>query len=227
VETPFVRRAFLAGRVLLGSNRIAFFDGPPGTGKTTTALALAARVERPVAVVTMSFRPAPLEVLRRVIEALTGAPGSGTKSAMEDDAVRLLQGWGGLLIVDEVQNCGAAGIQTLRYLHDRSGCTFAMLLVGWQALATIREHPDLQSRVITQLVFEPLSGTDLYTYLKACYPELGETPQAVLQRVNDTLAHGNLRDWRNFIETVHTTGMPTPLSRGNVDDLILLMRATS
>ena len=227
VQTSSLRHAYASSLVMLKTNRIAFFDGPPGTGKTTAALAVAQKVDRPSAMMTMSFRPANLDVLRNTIGALTGIQGSGTKSQMEDELIYLFQDWNGLLIVDEVQNCGAAGIQTLRYLHDRSGCSFALLLVGWQALETIRTYPDLQSRVISEVIFEPLSGEELYSCIRQCHSVLENVEQPLLQHIDSRYARGILRNWRNVAETVEAIGIEQLANRAEADEILnLLSRST-
>jgi len=175
----------------------------------------------------MSFRPAHLDVLRNTMKALTGLNGSGTKSQMEDELTHVLKDWGGLLIVDEVQNCGTAGIQALRYLHDRSGCSFALLLVGWQALDTIRAHPDLQSRVISEVIFEPMSGRELFDYVHASHEELATTTREVLSFVDSHYARGILRNWRNVAETMTATGLTILENDEEARHVLQLLSGTS
>lgn len=224
LPTPALKQGLVAARMLLATNRIAFYDGPPGTGKTTAATVIAHLAQRPVAQVTLPYRPAPLDVLRLVIQALTGRMGVGTKSEMEEECAVLLLDWQGLLIVDEVQNAGTPGIQTLRYLHDRSGCTFALLLVGWRALLTIKEHPDLDSRIIAKVGFEPLTGDTLITFLRQSDPRYAETPTAVLRHINDTYASGNLRHWNYLSRALDALGFTGPLDQTTATQVVSYMR---
>lgn len=223
VLTPPLKTGIIGARMVLGSNRIGLFDGPPGTGKTTAATVIAGLAHRPIAQVTLPYRPASLDVLRLVLQQLTGRLGTGTRSEMEEESTTLLRDWNGLLIVDEVQNAGAPGIQTLRYLHDRSGCNFALLLVGWKALATIKEHPDLDSRVISKVVFKPLNGPELIDFLRESDERFVATSAAVLQRINDTYAHGNLRHWNYLSRALDALGMHGPLDQKTSDQVMAYM----
>ena len=144
---------------------------------------------------------------------------------MEEECASLLRDWPGLLIVDEVQNAGTPGIQTLRYLHDRSGCTFALLLVGWQALRAIQEHPDLESRIIAKVGFTPLTGDTLIAFLHDSDPRYRATPTAVLRHINDVYAGGNLRHWNYLARALDALGIKEPLTIRTADQVIAYMRS--
>ena len=130
VGTPSLQRGAIVAQSALSTLDIGMLDGPPGTGKTQTAEIIAACAGVDVVTVTMPYRPAPHALLRLVIQGFTGDIPDGMQAHLINDAIACLRNWGGLLIVDEVQNAGTPGIQTLRHLHDDSRCKFAMLLVG-------------------------------------------------------------------------------------------------
>jgi DNA transposition AAA+ family ATPase len=227
VRTDISNRAVVAAMLTIQTNSIGFFEGPPGTGKTTTAKEVARLVERPVKMVTLRFRPAHLDILRLIHNSFTGSTGNLSKFQMEDEISQLLQGWGGLLIVDEVQNCGTAGIQSLRYLHDASDCSFAMLLVGWQALATIEAHPDLRSRVSAQAEFNPLTGKALIAYVRERHVQFADTPEDLLVYANSRYAAGNLRNWRNLANVTEALAVKPFEKRQDIDDILQLVRSGS
>ena len=198
-------------------------DGPPGTGKTQTAEIIAACAGVDVVTVTMPYRPAPHALLRLVIQGFTGDIPDGMQAHLINDAIACLRNWGGLLIVDEVQNAGTPGIQTLRHLHDDSRCKFAMLLVGWNALSIVRQHPDLDSRIKARTIFETLRGTDLSDFINQFDNRLKATPVPVIRSLNDRYAMGNIRAWSKIAGTMDSFAMNHPLTQDDANALLSIL----
>jgi DNA transposition AAA+ family ATPase len=198
-------------------------DGQPGTGKTQTAEIIAACAGVDVVTVTMPYQPAPHALLRLVIQGFTGDIPDGKQAHLINDAKACLRAWGGLLIVDEVQNAGKPGIQTLRHLHDDSRCNFAMLLVGWNALTIVRQNPDLDSRIKSRAVFEELHGADLSSFINKFDSRLKATPVSVIRSLNDRYAAGNIRAWRMITRTMDSFTMNHPLTQDDANALLSIL----
>ena len=92
VRTPSFLSAATAMTSLLERNRIGLIDGPPGTGKTTFAQWAAEKCYRPSAIAVMPENPAPLDILRISITAVTGHNPSGdNKTEMEAELARIFR----------------------------------------------------------------------------------------------------------------------------------------
>lgn len=203
-QTQTMRNAAIGFQLAVKQKAIMLLDGPPGTGKTTTAAYLIRQANNegvPTVYVAIPERPSPTELLRVLIEAISGTPGQGSKHDMENEARALLQDHGGLIVVDEVQNLRRSGLQELRYLHDDSQTNVAMLICGWQADQVIREQPDLNSRVRFRTGFQPLRRNEVVDVVTQIEPRLAVTDPDVLQWIDDVYAHGVLRNWNSIAAT--------------------------
>lgn len=201
-STPSLKRATTAFTLTLRQKAIMLMDGPPGTGKTTAAARFVEQAiahEIPAVYVAIPERPSPSELLRLFIEAVSGTPGCGTKHDMENEARALLADFGGLLVVDEVQNLRRSGMQELRYLHDDAQTDIAILLSGWQADKVIRERPDLDSRVRYRARFQLLERKEVCATITQLEPRLHQTADSVLMHIDAIYARGSLRLWHAFI----------------------------
>ena len=221
-ETPSMKRAEIAFHLTCKQRNIMLIDGPPGTGKTTATARWASQAEAggtPAIYVVIPERPSINDVLRIIIEALRGVRSTGTKHDMENEARAYLAEFGGLLIVDEVQNLKRTGIQELRYLHDDTQTDFAMLLSGWQAEEIITQHPDLDSRVAYRTRFTPIEHSDLPAVIADMAPWLSTDEPGLLPYIDATYAAGNMRLWSLFLTAAHDAGMTT-LNHADANALI-------
>lgn len=227
VRTRSLENAVLQLQLTLRQKAIMLLDGPPGTGKTTTVAHLleqAAATGVPTVYVAIPERPSPTELLRVLIEAISGTPGAGSKHDMENEARALLQLHGGMIAVDEVQNLKSAGLQELRYLHDDAQTNVAMLISGWQADAVIRAQPDLNSRIRYRTGFHPLQRHELVDVVRQLDPHLRATDAEVLLWIDDVYAHGILRNWNSFATTTRDLiPEPTALDQDTAEALVAVL----
>jgi DNA transposition AAA+ family ATPase len=221
VHTPSFRSAATAMTALLGRNKIGLIDGPPGTGKTTFAQWAAEKCDRPSAVAVMPENPAPLDILRISITAVTGHnPFGDNKTEMEAELATALGEWRGLLILDEVQNVRIKGLTEARYIHDITRPRFPLLLVGYGAMATVRENTPLDSRIRLRRTFRELDGQDLFDTVRALDDRLAGVSDDVIRYADDKFARGNLRRWIDLLETLQDWDV-TEATQTDFDDAIV------
>lgn len=195
VETPFFRDGVATATAVTRRNNIVAFDGQVGTGKTTCARYVADHLDRPSCVVTMPHHPAPLDLLRRAHESLTGIPGTGTRVQLQNAILDRLEDWHGVLIVDELQYSQPNAMQELVYLYEESRHAFALIVVGAGVLQAVSHHPQLLSRIMGQVVFEPLKGRHLVAAVRELDSRFADTAPTVISQHDQAACHGLLRRW--------------------------------
>ncbi|MGY1714366.1 AAA family ATPase [Geodermatophilus sp. SYSU D01106] len=221
VQTEFFTDGFLTAQAVLDGNDIVAFDGPPGTGKTTCARYVAQHAQRPAAVATMSFRPKPLDLLRYTHVALTGLPHTGTRVQMQDDLLRIFRTWGGVLIVDELQNTQANALQELVWLYEESDHAFGLVVVGTGVISAAQQYPQLLSRIMGEVTFAPLRGERLIAAVQRLDARFAATPTRLLAQHDQAACAGLLRRW---VQTVRWLNRLDVTGAVTADDLAQIRR---
>lgn len=197
VHTGFFSDAQLKITVSSSNNAIMAIDGMPGTGKTTCVTFAAEQIQRPAVLVTLPGRPAPTELLRLTYEALTGSKPDGRMTAQHlgSELRDQLADWGGLLVVDELQNLQAPSMQQLVWLHETSQHGFGLVVVGYGVLKATEHHPQLRSRIFTSAMFSPLEGDELVRAVRSLHPALAGSTEPAILRHDARTCHGLFRRW--------------------------------
>ncbi|AGL15143.1 ATP-binding protein [Actinoplanes sp. N902-109] len=184
--------------------------GPAGVGKT---FAVEANLERlrdvgdhRVSTCSLAFpsKPTMLRVAAELVTALTGTPPPTSRSRFHliSHLVGLLAGPPRLVVIDEAQRLNGECIELLRHLHDHSDTRFALLYVGgdgcWEVLS---REPMLRSRIFRRLPFKPLPKDKIPALMRSYHPIYADTGDDLLLTIDDTYAHGSMRDWAVFTHT--------------------------
>ena len=225
VRPPSFREGVSVTDSVIDRNEIVVFDGPAGTGKTTTARYVAGRCARPCAVVTVPDRKSPLDLLRLIYLAVTGTQHAGTRYQMTNDLSRSLRAWAGVLVIDEMHLCGVDGLHTIVHLYEVTGRAFAVVMVGSGVSEVVDQYDNLATRVLATVDFEPLAGEDLYETLAGMDPRLAVTPRDVLSRHNDRACGGLLRRWVKTLTWLDILEAgPGPVDGDLLDEVAVLLR---
>lgn len=222
--TPSFRSAHVKMRAVAEQNRIMAIDGEPGTGKSTCAVWTADVIQVPAAVATMTHRPAPLDVLRNTWQAVTGAVApNATHYELGNDVRDLLAGWGGVLVIDELQNCTANALQELVWLHETTQGAFTLVLVGSGVHAALHAYPQLRSRVMAYATFERVTGVDVQAVARALHEGFAGTPDKDLHVHDQLFARGLLRDWATTATWARALRLPGTVTAADLKRIRVLI----
>ena len=117
--------------------------------------------------------------LLRDIHLQIGYDGIGGFSKLRSDVLYKLRNSNRLIIVDEAEYVTSSGIDSLRRLHDKTGGTFGLLLVGLPSLmmnikGKKKQYAQLYSRLDRVVELGHLEITDVKDIINTNFPEAGE-----------------------------------------------------
>lgn len=149
---------------LKGVERMALFFGPPGLGKSETAIHYA--VNNPCIYIRMKKLMSARWFLMELVEELGASPKWRTKDLF-DQCCELLQGARKTLILDEIDyfTQDSKVTETLRDLHDITHTP--MILIGMaSADKRLMRFPHLYDRFVEVYKFQPLDREDVEAMIK-------------------------------------------------------------
>ena len=207
VPTKQFQKAQLGLAATVRSNDIAAVYGPPGSGKTHAVRHFInhdpGMTGRRAHWLQMSYRPSPKELAYRLTEQLGANPRGRTQYELVDFIVDHLRDSHDVLVIDEAHHLPSAGLQQLRYLHDRGESSWSLVLVGSDIGKALNSAGELRSRVSAAMAFTPLTDQDLVIALRQLHPALDALGNATLRDIDSKFPRGNFRDWVHF--TQHAT----------------------
>jgi DNA transposition AAA+ family ATPase len=154
---------------------------------------------------TLAFtsKPTMRLVADELVKTITGsAPRNRSRFYLTSMLIELLTGTPRLLVIDEAQRLNGDCIELIRHLHDHPDTRFALLYVGgdgcWEVLS---REPMLRSRVFRRLPFKPIRRQEIAALIAGFHPIYTGVTEELLLDIDDTYAHGTLRDWAAFTHT--------------------------
>ena len=187
---------------LVDAEAMGAIVGSAGLGKTFAIGHTLQERHEPVISLTFEARPTMRLVADRLMHALTGAPGKGTRFAMTDQLLSALSERTRLVVIGEAQNLNRDCFEYLRHLHDDPGTRFSLMFDGgdgsWEILA---REPMLRSRIYRRVAFAPLTDADVLALIPTYHPIYAEIDPELLILINDKAGNGRMRNWAAFTAT--------------------------
>jgi hypothetical protein len=209
VPTPWYKLARPDIGLTVATCSIATISGPSGTGKTTTVVACARQEDIDLRYTALNYGANTKDVVVGLHEALhgprRGSPRDGR--TLRRDIVNTLAAGGRGVIADEVHYSGTGGMLTLAQLWERvkvlNGRGFPLFLVGATVQDAISKSDELYSRVEFPIRIDILGEQSILDAVRQISDRCRATPAKRLLAFDNTIGHGNLRQWSHFIRHVH------------------------
>lgn len=194
VPTDYYEQTIQFGRQMFAVHGSLKLEGPPGTGKTTAAIALCRALGVPVLPLHLASTAHGHEVVRGMLRTL-GEDTSGVGQLLRERAATALARRPMVVFLDEAHLLNKEALQTIRWLFDQPDAKFLLLLTGVDFTRAWRICPEFPSRIARQVDFVRLAGKDLTPALARHHPVLKATPRPTLQRLDRRICKGTWRKW--------------------------------
>jgi hypothetical protein len=149
-------------------------------------------------------RPGTTKVVRSIYADVTGHTAPGRSADVERLLEHVLAERPRVLVIDETQKLGRAGIDQLIHLHEHPGARFTLVLVGMGLARLLDGHEELDGRFGRSVAFERIRDDELLAWLTAYHPLLARTDPNLLRRVDNRYWKGKLRRWAQFTHAAYT-----------------------
>ncbi len=210
VSTPCFDTGCDAATMAYRMRSIITFNGPSGTGKTTTAVSAVKNLPMRFIYVKLRHRAGTKEVATAIHAALHPMQplrGRVREADYIDSCVDALSPGTIGIIADEVHYVGVPGLIMLAQLWESvqnlTGTGFPMLLVGSDVNAAAGAAPELATRLTGGVNFGPLHDDELLDVLGSIDERCAATKPTLLKKVNKVYARGLLRYWSTFIKVMN------------------------
>lgn len=123
-----------------------------------------------------------------------------------------------------MQQAAAAAMAELVWLYEHTYHAFGVVVAGSGVLEAVQRHPQLATRIMGSVHFQPLSGGDLIRTVQALDERFAATRGSTLLAHDEALCLGRLRPWAMTLEWLHTLGVHEgPVTPGVLAQIAHLM----
>lgn len=191
---------------LVRRKEICLLWGPSGSGKTVAGQAAAAIATEDTDIdVVYGQLPHGLhmgELAEWLHRRLFGSAPKGTSGRLFEALEDRLAGRRLLILLDEFQGVGLAGMERIRTVFDNPDVQASLVLIAdprvWKLFGKATQISD---RAMRKVRFSYLEGDELHAYVRQLHPMLAGASNRQIVELNK-FAKGNLRRWNQICITI-------------------------
>lgn len=202
VLTPQMRTLAAGMPSALARGAATAVSGPAGCGKTTMLKTVAAVADPAVntAFADITRGSTDRQVWEEIATAVLGVKIEGTARDMRQATLEHLVTHPTLLIVDEAQFIGRAGLLQLRWLWAHPFPDgFAIVLAGSDLFTHLDADESISSRIHRRMALNHHAAAQMVTHIQNHHRLAAISDPQLLLRVDEKYAKGSWRKWSNFL----------------------------